>query len=78
MKLADDSRGSLRGLSRMQELVLRALERRRGFQRCVERLDDALRVGERTLRYPGDAGALLRQIAAGRKVDARDLEQRDA
>ena len=64
------------GLARMEQRVLGALERRLRLERGVQRLDDALRVDEAALGDPGDADALVGELAA-REVHARDLEQRD-
>jgi hypothetical protein len=59
VELAEDAGARARGLARMQEPMLAALEHRLGFQRGVERLDDTLHVQEAAFGDPGDANALV-------------------
>ena len=56
--------------------ILRALERRLGLERGVQRLDDALARGRSRPRR-SRRRARARPAARRRQVDARDLEQRD-
>src|SRR5262249_9428874 len=76
VQLADDSGRRARGLARMEERVLRALEARLGLQRGVESLDDSPGMREPALCDRRDAEPLVRQLAVG-EVHTRDLQQRD-
>ena len=78
MELADDSGRDLRRSPRMEQLVLRAFPGRLGVQSATERLDHPLSAEEAAGADPGDVDALLRELAAARVVDARDLEEGDA
>src|SRR5207249_5303255 len=77
LELADDAGSEARRLAGVVQGLLRAREARLEPQGLVERLDGALRRREPALDDRGEPPPLVRQLAAVREVDARDLEEGD-
>ena len=62
----------------MKQRILAPLEARLEIERVVQRLDDALHACEAALDDGAERPVLVGELAAGRQVDACDLEEPDA